>query len=177
MVRDLPDDGKRYELIDGELIVTPAPRSRHQRMAKRIYGALDPYIQQHGIGELLWPPADIGLDDRSIVQPDLFVLPPELSRPSVEWVDVTALLLAIEILSPSTARYDRGVKRDYYQRHHVPEYWIVDLDARLVERWRPDVEWPEVRRERLAWRPDPAVPPLEVDLAALFVAALGEPER
>jgi Uma2 family endonuclease len=177
MVRALPEDGKRYELIDGQLIVTPAPRSRHQRMAKQLFLRLNAYVEQHGLGELLWPPADIGLDDRSIVQPDLFVLPAEHAHPALEWADVTALVLAIEILSPSTARHDRGVKRDYYQRHRVPEYWIVDLDACLVERWRPGVEWPEVMRQRLAWQPDPAVPPLQVDLTALFAAVLGDPER
>ena len=72
------------------------------------------------------------------------------------------------ILSPSTARADRHVKRRLYQRERVPEYWIVDVDARLIERWRPEDERPEILAEQLEWRPDPAHPPLTIDLPAYF---------
>ena len=78
--------------------------------------------------------------------------------------------LAVEILSPSTARLDRQVKRRLYQRQGVPEYWIVDIDARLVERWRPADDRPEILTERLTWQPDPARPALGVDLGAYFAA-------
>ena len=82
-------------------------------------------------------------------------------------------MLAVEVLSPSTARRDRREKRRLYQRF-ADEYWIVDLDARLVERWRPGDVRPEVLDETLSWQPAGAVEPLVVDLAAYFREAWGE---
>ena len=89
-------------------------------------------------------------------------------------MDVRRLLLVIEILSPATAHADRTVKRRRHQREGVPEYWIVDGDARLVERWRPEDERPEMISDRLEWKPAAAMAPLVVDLAKLFEAALWE---
>ena len=84
------------------------------------------------------------------------------------------LLLAVEVLSPSTARADRDVKRRLYQAQGVPEYWIVDLDARLVERWRPDDEPPEIITDRIEWQVDPALPALMIELPALFREIWGD---
>lgn len=89
------------------------------------------------------------------------------------WAEVRTPLLVIEVLSPSTARHDRLVKRSFYQRQGVPEYWIVDLDASLVERWRPADARPEILTDRLEWQPDPGGEPMVIDLAALF-AEIGE---
>jgi Uma2 family endonuclease len=80
----------------------------------------------------------------------------------------------VEVLSPSTARADRTVKRRLFQRTGVSEYWIVDVDARLVKRWRPGDERPEVLTDSLTWQSDPAVEPLRVDLPAFFARVLGE---
>jgi Uma2 family endonuclease len=77
-------------------------------------------------------------------------------------------------LSPSTARFDRTVKRPFYQRVGVPEYWIVDLDARLVERWRPSDERPEIIIGKLAWRPDGAQSELLLQLEELWEALPAE---
>lgn len=83
------------------------------------------------------------------------------------------MLLAIEVLSPSTARLDRNVKRQRYQRQRLPEYWIVDMDARLIERWKPDDERPEIVAGHICWTPDEvSAEKLELDLSALFAAAL-----
>ena len=121
---------------------------------QEILFAIRPYVKAHGLGITLTSPADIDLDGRSMVQPDVFVVPPghfvRHRDREPAWSDVRGLLLAVEVLSPSTARRDRGVKRHYYQRNGVSEYWIVDLDARLVERWRPDDERPEIVSETLA---------------------------
>jgi Uma2 family endonuclease len=84
------------------------------------------------------------------------------------WSDVRQLLLAVEVLSPSTARADRTVKRHLFQRVGVPDYWIVDVSARLVECWRPDESRPEVLSGTLVWRPNPDTPALEIDLPQLF---------
>jgi Uma2 family endonuclease len=172
-VRDLPDDGQRYELVDGELVVTPAPSWIHQRVAAALFHRIHGWLASTRVGVILFSPADIALGEDEILQPDLFVVPPGEHGPIRDWTDVTRLLLAIEILSPSTARFDRLLKRRRYQRAGVPEYWIVDPDARLVERWRPEDTRPEVVGEILTWQPDPGQPALETDLVALFSEVWG----
>ena len=94
-------------------------------------------------------------------------------RKLADWTDITALLLVVEVISPSSARYDRQLKRLRYQRARVPEYWVVDLDARVVERWRPDDERPEILTERLRWELAPGAAPVEFDLAAYFADVCG----
>jgi Uma2 family endonuclease len=173
MVRALPDDGKRYEVVAGELLVTPAPRLPHQAAVLRLLLALHPYVEHHRLGCVLQSPADIEFDPRTLVQPDVFVAPLVQGRRPRAWTDIHALTLAVEVLSPSTARADRSVKRRLYQRTGA-EYWIVDLDARLVERWRPGDERPEVLTDVLAWQPDPALEPLTIELPALFREIWGE---
>ena len=174
LVRALPDDGKRYELVSGELVVTPAPAPLHQRLVTAMIHQMDAYLRRTGVGRLLTSPADMAFGEDEILQPDLFVLPASLRPQFSTWSEVTSLLLAVEILSPSTARYDRIVKRRRYQRAGTPEYWIVDPDARVIERWRPNDERPEVASEILEWRPVPDTPALLLDLPALFAEAWGE---
>jgi len=174
MVRALPDDGKRYEVIDGELFVTPSPALRHQDAVYEMATRLGPYVKAHSLGRVIVSPADVTFPDGSLVQPDVFVAPLTDGRRPRDWSDVKTLLLAIEILSPTTARADRLVKLRLFRRQHVPEYWIVDVDARLVERWRPEDERPEILAEQLEWQPDPALPPLGLDLPAYFREAIGE---
>ena len=168
MVRALPDDGKRHEVIDGELFVTPSPSWRHQDAVLGMARVLHPHVTTRGVGHVIIAPADIAFDVYNLVQPDVFVVPLVGGRRPREWGDVKTLLLAVEILSPSTARADRQVKLRLYQRERVPEYWIVDVDARLIERWRPDDQRPEILAEILEWQPDPAHPPLVIDLPAYF---------
>lgn len=173
-VRALPDDGRRYEVVAGELLVTPAPSFHHQEAVFRLMVALRDYAERIGVGHVLMSPADIEPEDGALVQPDVFVGPlPEGRRPR-SWEDFNHLILAVEVLSPTTARADRTVKRLLFQRAGVPEYWIVDLDARLVERWRPGDDRPEVLTERLQWQPEPGAAPLEIDVQAFFAQALGD---
>jgi Uma2 family endonuclease len=167
-VRALPDDGNRYELVSGELLVTPSPRGVHQVMLLQLIRHLDPWLERHAVGHLMVPPADLSLGEDEVLQPDLFVYQTASGRQLRDWADITAVLLAVEILSPSTAHWDRTIKRHRYQRADVPEYWIVDLDARLIERWRPDDSRPEILAEQITWQPNPAADPLEIDLAGLF---------
>jgi Uma2 family endonuclease len=130
-------------------------------------------IHGHGIGEVLWSPADIEITNRDLVQPDLFVVPEPLANRVIDWRDVNALLLVVEVLSPSTAFGDRNRKRPAYQKKRIPEYWIVDLDAQLVERWKPDDTQPEVLIESLSWHPQPDIAPLRVDLLRYFAPVAG----
>ena len=151
-VRALPDDGQRYELIDGQLIVTPAPRGVHQVAVFTLERLLDGELARAPL-HVLHSPADISLGEDEILQPDLFVYRTATGEHLLDWSDITALELVVEVLSPSTARYDRQLKRRRYQRAGVAEYWIVDLDARVIERWRPADERPEMLADRLRWSP------------------------
>lgn len=167
-VRALQDEEgtTRYELVDGELIVTPSPAVPHQRVVRDILFLLIPFLRHTQFGEVFTSPADVALDSASVLQPDVFVVPKALK---VErWSDVSDLLLAIEVLSPSTARHDRFTKRRFFQRHRVPEYWILDGDARLVERWRPHDGRPEILSDELRWEPVPGGAVLSIDLPTLF---------
>ncbi len=168
MVLALPDDGNRYELLDGELLVTPAPRARHQDAALALVVRLSGYLRTHRIGHLGFAPADLALEGGQLVQPDVYVVPLVEGRPPRNWPEYGIPLLVVEILSPSSARADRIVKRRRFQRTGVPEYWVVDLDARVVERWGPDDERPAILDEVVTWHPVPGVPPLEISLPELF---------
>jgi len=169
MVRDLPDDGNRYEVIDGELFVTPAPSVFHQRAVLELAYLVGPYVKTHRVGEALISPADVIVyGPRKFVQPDVFVVPLVNGLPMRAWTEVGRLLLAVEVLSPSTRHTDRGRKRTLYREKAVPEYWIVDTDERTVDLWRPDDSPVEILTESLQWRPDPDGPPLVIDLPGYF---------
>ena len=184
-VRALPDDGRRYELIDAILYVngvavpdgdlaaldpamTPSPAARHQHRMFSLARLLADYVDEERCGVVMLSPADLSLAAGTIVQPDIFVTPLFAGGPPSDFAEVSALLLAVEVLSPSTARVDRVLKRKYYQRARVPEYWIVDNDTRAIERWRPTDERPEILAERIAFHPEGATQPLVIDLEKLF---------
>jgi Uma2 family endonuclease len=172
-LQQLPDDGNRYEIIDGVLYVTPAPRLLHQAVLGEFFFLLKPYGKLVGLGVLL-SPADITFSDRTLVQPDLFAFPAPQNFADFHYTDITHLELAIEILSPSTARVDRSIKRRLYQRQGVDEYWVVDADTRSVERWRPDSVEGDRITGTLLWHPRPAHAALTIDLPTLFRDVLGE---
>ncbi len=164
MVRSLPDDGQRYELIDGVLLVSPAPSWRHQRAVRTLLIAVHSYCERHDLGEALASPADIELSPHDIVQPDVFVTP----TITASWAEARELRLAVEVISPSSTHTDRFVKRPRYQRERVPEFWIVDPDTRVFERWRPDDDQPEIVTDVMMWRPVLGVPPLSINLDEYF---------
>jgi len=169
-VRAMPDDGNRYEVIDGELFVTPAPATRHQAAIRELSLTLWTYAKPLGLGALYFAPTDVVLGPTTLVEPDILFVR-ETRRGVITERDVTAAPdLAIEILSPGTARIDRGRKRVLYQTTGVAEYWIVDLEQRLVEVWRPEALEATVHRDRLTWRPDPTVTPLVIELSEIFDA-------
>lgn len=129
----LPDDGKRYEILDGELVVTPAPSRKHQRVVLRLAALLDTHVTAHNLGEVDIAPFDVILSDPNVVQPDIiFVATDRLPSFSDRGFD-GAPTLAVEVLSPSTARVDRHRKLEIYARHRVPWYWIADPEARTID--------------------------------------------
>jgi Uma2 family endonuclease len=167
MVRALPDDGNRYETVHGELLVTPAPRPWHQVVVARLHAALAAYCGDHGVGHVFSSPADISWGPDVLVQPDVFVVPLAEAR-TLDWAAMRSLLLAVEVLSPSSSRADRFTKRRLYQEAGVPVYWMVDADERVVEVWTPEATFPVFERERLAWHPKGASQPLVISCAELF---------
>ncbi len=170
----LPDDGKRYELVDGELLVSPSPRGPHQAAVAELFHFLDAYVRRYRLGRVCMAPADLDFHAGQLLQPDLFIGAMVDGREPLEWDDYAVPVLVAEVLSPATARYDRVTKRRLYQRAGVGTYWIVDLDARLVEEWRPDVASPAVLDLAVEWRPDPSLPGLRIDLPELFRRVWGE---
>lgn len=129
----MPEDGNRYEIIDGELLVTPSPTTTHQTISKRIGFQLMVQIEQEGLGIVFYAPLDVVFGDTRVVQPDLLVLRPErrsfVTRRAVE----CAPELIIEILSPATEQRDRTAKRKLYASEGVLEYWLVDPQQHTVE--------------------------------------------
>lgn len=168
----LPDDGNRYEVIDGELFVTPAPTYRHQDAILELATLLRPYLDREPVGHLTISPADIRFSKHRGVQPDLFVAPLVNGGRPRDWTDVRHLVLAVEVLSPSSVRADRIVKRAMYRDQGVEEYWVVDLDARAFERSTPTSAQVEIRTDRLDWHPDGASRALIIDIQRFFCDVL-----
>jgi Uma2 family endonuclease len=122
----------RLELIDGELFVTPSPTPLHQYVPGRLEFLFRQKVLELGFGLVFDAPLDVHLAKNTIVQPDLIIVLPD-RRPIVTSAKVEgAPSLAVEILSPSTSAYDRVTKRNLYARYGVPEYWLVDTEARAV---------------------------------------------
>jgi Uma2 family endonuclease len=167
IIADSPLATPRYELVDGELLVTPSPTWPHQRAVQILVRELSTYLLAEPIGHVGTSPFDVEPEPELIVQPDVFVLPIAESRRLLVEMPARALLLAAEILSPSSSRHDRVTKRAAYQRH-VPAYWVVDLDARLVERWTSDDDRSTLITQTLAWHPAGASTSFELDLPSYF---------
>jgi Uma2 family endonuclease len=173
MLHALPDDGNRYEIIDGVLYVTPSPGVPHQRALSELVRYVWPYAYAMGLMPML-SPADIQFSERTVLQPDLFVFAELPHKPVRVWTDITTLMLAVEVLSPGTARHDRTIKRTTYQENGVSEYWIVDAAARVIERCRPDSTEVERLTTLLTWQPVSTHSALTIDVAQYFRDVHGE---
>lgn len=163
-----PYASPRYELVDGELLVTPAPRGIHQAAIGRLLWLLATWL--HGepdVGKAFTSPADVILEPETTVGPDVFVVSTEQARRWIDGGPVTELLLAIEVLSPDDRSGDRTRKRALYQRR-VPEYWIVDTEQRQIEIWHPRGDAPIVASTMLRWQPSGASTPFVLDVATFF---------
>ena len=181
----IPEDGRRHELIDGFHYVngvavtreeyvgldrarTPSPSWRHQRAVGDLAYALARFCDSYSGQEVLIGPADLRLTPDSLVGPDVFVFPRINGRVPLEWEEIKELYLVIEVISPNSARLDRVHKRRLYQRAGIPEYWIVDADACVIERWRPDDARPEIISEQIEWRAIGGTQPLAFDIQSLL---------
>ncbi len=128
----LPED-KRYEILDGELYVVPAPNTRHQRLIVRILDALLHYARKTNLGEVFVAPYDVMLSDENVVQPDIMFVSNARLGIIGEANISGAPDLVIEILSPGTRNRDLEIKRKIYAGFGVPEYWIVDPEAETID--------------------------------------------
>lgn len=169
-LQGMPEDGRRYEILEGELCVTPAPTTHHQRVSRNLEFVLHAYVTQHQLGEVFDAPIDVVLDQHTVVEPDLvFVATARLAIIRERAIEGAPDLL-VEIASPSTQARDRGAKQQSYARYGVAHYWRVDPTAlTLTElvleqgnyRLRGTFRSPEAFRSEL-------FPELAIDLATVL---------
>ena len=167
MVRAFPEDGNRYEVVYGELVVTPAPRPWHEIIQRRLLLALDAYLLRERVGEVFGSRADISWGADVLLSPDVFVVPLEQAR-TLDWSQMRDLLLVAEVLSPGSARHDRILKRRRYQEAGVQLYWIIDGDERRAEIWTQTDAFPRFEYQVLQWEPPGTAEPFSLSLAELF---------
>lgn len=166
----LPDDGNRYEIIAGDLHVTPSPRPSHQNVVGALAEYLRPFVRRHGLGNLYPGPIDVLFAEGDYLVPDLvFVRRERLDTVTDRGVE-SAPDLVVEVVSPSTALRDRTVKRERYAHYGVPEYWIIDPETRRIEVYRlqEDPDHPAIVVDRLTWRPVEGGPTLELNVGDLL---------
>lgn len=132
-LKRLPDDGRRYEILEGQIYMSPSPTTRHQWTSGRLYLLLARWAAEKAGGKVFYAPMDVLLAYDTVVQPDLIWVSPDRVDVLVKDIIEGAPDLVVEILSPGTSERDRGIKMQVYARHGVREYWLVDTDARTVE--------------------------------------------
>jgi Uma2 family endonuclease len=129
--KNTPED-ERYELLDGVLVMSEAPRIVHQRVDTKLGARMGRYAEESDLGEVFHAPTDVLLSDTIVVQPDLLFISKQRAHIITEQNIQGAPDLVVEILSPSTANRDWTIKRGFYARYGVKELWIVDPDAKIV---------------------------------------------
>jgi len=165
----LPDDGSRYEVIDGEVLVTPAPSTTHQHILATLLIALRGYVERESLGVVL-PDVDLLFVEGQFLRPDLLFVP-NAARAGITTRGVErAPGLVVEIVSPSSGSVDRVKKPRRYRDFGVPEYWVVDPEERAVWVWRFAAGATDAERVagRLAWRPEGATTELVLSMEDLF---------
>ena len=164
-LRAFPEDGQRYELLEGMLLVTPMPGSAHQVVLSRLLVELGQYLSSAELAFAV-SPGEIEIAPKTLLEPDLLVFPATYA-PGTPWREMRDWWLAVEVFSPSSRVYDRDFKRDAYLALGVDEVWLVDLDERAAFVSRRGAR--EERHEgRLAWHPRAMPRALEVELPSLF---------
>jgi Uma2 family endonuclease len=129
----LPNDRNRYEILDGDLSVTPAPRVNHQRISRRLLRFLDEHVLANSLGEIFAAPIDVILAPTTVVQPDLIFIAHDRAHIITERAIEGAPTLVVEILSPTTQQTDRVTKAQLYAKYSVPQYWLIDPERKVLE--------------------------------------------
>jgi len=175
MLDALPDDGNRYEIIDGELFVTPAPSDVHQLVVGTLHARLRAYLRPFAIGRAFMSPSDVRRADRrrNRVQPDVFAVRlTDSARPPYPF-EQSDLLLAVEVESRSSRVYDHQTKRKLYLANGVSEYWIVSPETQTFARWRAPGDTAELLTNRIEWQPEGMPIPFVLEMPEFFEDALG----
>ena len=167
-VHRLPEDGNKYELVRGELFVTPPPSDAHETIGALLTEILGPYVRAHGLGHVYRPRAVMRYSG-SEVEPDLMVRAPHPRAigKDIDWNTAPIPILVVEILSEFTQRRDRREKRELYLDAGVPEYWVVDPFERTIAvsgRGKPD----RLDADQLTWSPSEAGAPLTFQVPGVF---------
>lgn len=165
----LPDDGNHYEVLDGELLVTPSPSPDHQNIMGRLYLLLVAYVDRHRLGVVIQD-VDLLFQTGQFLRPDLLVVPAS-SRPGITKRGIEmAPALVVEILSPTSGAIDLVKKPARYGDFGIPEYWVLDPEERCAWVWRfaEGATAPEQLRGRLEWHAPGASEPLVIDLEEML---------
>ena len=129
----LPDDGKVYQIIDGEVFMAPAPTPNHQRIALQMAIRLSAFVNEKGLGEVFIAPCDVVLSEENVVQPDILFISSQRAHIIGERYISGPPDLVAEVLSPGTEKIDRVLKRGLYERHGVKELWFVSPERREIQ--------------------------------------------
>jgi Uma2 family endonuclease len=164
-VHSLPEDGNKYELVRGELLVTPPPEYEHENILARLDRRLVPYVAANDLG-FVYHPRSVVRFQGSEVEPDLMVRPPH-PRPAASWDAAPVPTLVVEVVSRSTRRRDHEQKKSLYMEAGVGAYWIVDGERRTVTVVRRG-EADRVERERVSWAPSGVSGALMIPLSEIF---------
>lgn len=167
MLHRLPDDGNKYELVRGELFVTPPPAREHETILALLTRVLVPYVDRHNLGLVYHAKAVVRFQGNE-VEPDLMVR--DDRGKGNDWEKAPLPILLVEVLSPSTRRRDLNQKRELYADIDIAEYWVIDPEKRVAHVFRGDAG-PRIESEDLVWHPKGATEPLTIDLPDLFVDA------
>lgn len=170
----LPESSERFELIDGELYVTPSPGLPHQQVVLRLAARLMAYTDQVGTGRTIISPSDVWKEGRqeNRVQPDIYVVRLREGKPPAYPFHLSALMLVIEVASPGHPFLDYDVKRPLYLGSGVGEYWIINIEERTLTRFVAASEAPEVLTDRVEWLAEGTLTPFVLELPSFFDIAL-----
>jgi len=166
----MPDDGRRYEILEGMLQMTPSPTTKHQRVSGNLYFILRSHVAERDLGEVFDAPLDVVLSSTCVLQPDLVYVSRAREQIINEQNIAGAPDLVVEIVTPATASMDRVTKAQLYARYGVPYYWVVDPDQQTVEEFRLErgIYMP-VRQWEGGDRFAPELfPGLEIELSGVF---------
>jgi Uma2 family endonuclease len=136
----LPNDGRRYEILEGELFVSPSPVTKHQRISRNLLAILHQHTYQHKLGEVFSAPTDVVLSRTNVVQPDLLFVSNDRKKIITEKNIQGGPDLMVEILSETSEEQDRVAKKQIYARHGVKEYWLIDPDTETLEVYKLDTK-------------------------------------
>jgi Uma2 family endonuclease len=172
--QDMPEGSPYFQVIEGDLIMSPSPNTSHQIIARRIVVLIDTFLEKHPLGEVFMAPLDVFLGDVNVYQPDVFFVSERRRSIITEHGIEGAPDLVVETLSPATARYDKGSKRKIYARFGVKEFWLVDPDTRTIQVYllAKNAETPVATHGEKATFESSVLPGLRVKTAAIFKSSL-----